>query len=128
MTEARRTAERRRPRRPDPQRHADEAAAKLRRRGEEQTGVSGWVARRAGEWSLDGPDWTFSSAARGRCSQGPRATGDPRRRADRAPATVGGADAMPLVASGRRIARALSLDKVARLKVFPGLPLAAGPW
>jgi 1-acyl-sn-glycerol-3-phosphate acyltransferase len=43
-------------------------------------------------------------------------------------ATVGGANAMPLVASGRRIARALSLDEVARLKVFPGLPLAAGPW
>ena len=34
-------------------------------------------------------------------------------------ATVGGADAMPVVTSGRRLAKALSLDKVARLKVFP---------
>ena len=34
-------------------------------------------------------------------------------------ATVGGADAMPVVASGRRIAKALQLDRVARLKVFP---------
>jgi len=42
LTEARRTAERRRPRRrPDPQRQADEAAAKLRQRRDEKTGVSG---------------------------------------------------------------------------------------
>jgi hypothetical protein len=26
---------------------------------EGKTGVSGWVARRAGERSLDSPDWTF---------------------------------------------------------------------
>jgi 1-acyl-sn-glycerol-3-phosphate acyltransferase len=34
-------------------------------------------------------------------------------------ATVGGPDSMPVVATGRRIARALQLDKVARLKMFP---------
>jgi 1-acyl-sn-glycerol-3-phosphate acyltransferase len=34
-------------------------------------------------------------------------------------ATVGGADAMPVLASGRRLAKALRLDKVARLKMFP---------
>ena len=33
--------------------------------------------------------------------------------------TVGGPDAMPVVATGRRIARALRLDQVARLKMFP---------
>ena len=40
--------------------------------------------------------------------------------------TIGGADAMPVVTSGRRIARALQLDKIARLKVFP-VALSA-PW
>jgi 1-acyl-sn-glycerol-3-phosphate acyltransferase len=34
-------------------------------------------------------------------------------------ATVGGPDSMPVIASGRRLARALRLDKVARLKTFP---------
>src|SRR6058998_3946213 len=34
-------------------------------------------------------------------------------------ATVGGPDAMPVIASGKRLARALQLDKVARLKTFP---------
>src|SRR3954454_7062724 len=34
-------------------------------------------------------------------------------------ATVGGPDSMPVVATGRRVARALQLDKVARLKMFP---------
>lgn len=33
--------------------------------------------------------------------------------------TVGGPDAMPVIATGRRIARALQLDRVARLKMFP---------
>jgi 1-acyl-sn-glycerol-3-phosphate acyltransferase len=33
--------------------------------------------------------------------------------------TVGGPDAMPVIATGRRVARALRLDKVARLKMFP---------
>ncbi|HEY2202038.1 MAG TPA: lysophospholipid acyltransferase family protein [Solirubrobacteraceae bacterium] len=33
--------------------------------------------------------------------------------------TVGGPDSMPVLASGRRIASALQLDKVARLKMFP---------
>jgi 1-acyl-sn-glycerol-3-phosphate acyltransferase len=34
-------------------------------------------------------------------------------------ATVGGPDSMPVLATGRRIASALALDKVARLKMFP---------
>src|SRR3954451_12291787 len=34
-------------------------------------------------------------------------------------ATVGGPDSMPVLATGRRIARALQLDKIARLKMFP---------
>src|SRR3954469_20004168 len=33
--------------------------------------------------------------------------------------TVGGPDAMPVLASGRRIAKALRLDQVAQLKMFP---------
>jgi 1-acyl-sn-glycerol-3-phosphate acyltransferase len=40
--------------------------------------------------------------------------------------TIGGADAMPVLTSGRRIARLLQLDKIARLKVFP-VALSA-PW
>jgi 1-acyl-sn-glycerol-3-phosphate acyltransferase len=33
--------------------------------------------------------------------------------------TVGGPDAMPVIATGRRIAKTLRLDKFARLKMFP---------
>jgi 1-acyl-sn-glycerol-3-phosphate acyltransferase len=41
-------------------------------------------------------------------------------------ATIGGPDAMPVIFSGRRIAKALQLDKVTRLKRFP-IALQA-PW
>jgi len=41
-------------------------------------------------------------------------------------ATVGGPDSMPVLLKGRRLARALQLDKVARLKMFP-IALQA-PW
>ena len=41
-------------------------------------------------------------------------------------ATVGGPDSMPVLATGRRLARALRLDRVARLKMFP-IALNA-PW
>ena len=41
-------------------------------------------------------------------------------------ATVGGPDSMPVVARGRRLASALQLDKIARLKLFP-IALQA-PW
>ena len=41
-------------------------------------------------------------------------------------ATVGGPDSMPVLFRGRRLAKALQLDKVARLKVFP-FALSA-PW
>jgi 1-acyl-sn-glycerol-3-phosphate acyltransferase len=34
-------------------------------------------------------------------------------------ATVGGPDSMPVLASGRRIASLLRLDRIARLKLFP---------
>ena len=34
-------------------------------------------------------------------------------------ATVGGPDSMPVIASGRRLAEALQLDRIARLKMFP---------
>jgi 1-acyl-sn-glycerol-3-phosphate acyltransferase len=34
-------------------------------------------------------------------------------------ATIGGADAMPVLASGRRLAKLLQLDRLARLKMFP---------
>jgi 1-acyl-sn-glycerol-3-phosphate acyltransferase len=41
-------------------------------------------------------------------------------------ATVGGPDAMPVLFSGRRLAKALQLDRIARLKTFP-IALSA-PW
>jgi len=41
-------------------------------------------------------------------------------------ATVGGPDSMPVLFSGRRLAKVLQLDKVARLKTFP-IALSA-PW
>ena len=41
-------------------------------------------------------------------------------------ATVGGPDSMPVLIRGRRLAKALQLDKIARLKVFP-IALSA-PW
>jgi 1-acyl-sn-glycerol-3-phosphate acyltransferase len=34
-------------------------------------------------------------------------------------ATVGGPDSMPVIATGRRIAKLLALDRIARLKMFP---------
>ncbi len=39
--------------------HAEAAKRKVDKRREAQSGVSGWVSDRAGEWSLDGPDWQF---------------------------------------------------------------------
>jgi 1-acyl-sn-glycerol-3-phosphate acyltransferase len=41
-------------------------------------------------------------------------------------ATVGGPDSMPVLFRGRRIAKALQLDRIARLKVFPFALMA--PW
>jgi 1-acyl-sn-glycerol-3-phosphate acyltransferase len=41
-------------------------------------------------------------------------------------ATVGGPDSMPVIATGRRLAKALALEKVARLKMFP-IAISA-PW
>jgi diacylglycerol acyltransferase len=40
--------------------------------------------------------------------------------------TVGGPDGMPVIATGRRLARLPQLDKIARLKMFP-IALSA-PW
>ena len=39
--------------------HAEEAKRKVDARREKATGAAGWVADRAGEWSLDGPDYAF---------------------------------------------------------------------
>lgn len=41
-------------------------------------------------------------------------------------ATVGGPDAMPVIFSGRRMARLLQLDRIARLKAFP--VAISAPW
>src|SRR4051794_9825199 len=40
-------------------RHAEQAREKAGQRRERADGVAGWVADRAGEWSLDGPDYTW---------------------------------------------------------------------
>ncbi|HJS95752.1 MAG TPA: lysophospholipid acyltransferase family protein [Solirubrobacteraceae bacterium] len=40
-------------------RHAEAASQKAAERREKQPGAAGWVADRAGQWSLDGPDWDF---------------------------------------------------------------------
>jgi 1-acyl-sn-glycerol-3-phosphate acyltransferase len=40
-------------------RHAAAAKRKVDARREKLSGASGWVADRAGDWSLDGPDWDF---------------------------------------------------------------------
>jgi 1-acyl-sn-glycerol-3-phosphate acyltransferase len=41
------------------ERHAAAAKRKVSERREKQSGAAAWVADRAGEWSLDGPDWGF---------------------------------------------------------------------
>jgi 1-acyl-sn-glycerol-3-phosphate acyltransferase len=41
------------------ERHAEAASRKASERRERQSGAAGWVADRAGQWSLDGPDWGF---------------------------------------------------------------------
>ena len=40
-------------------RHAAQAKRKVAARREQQSGAAGWVADRASQWSLDGPDWQF---------------------------------------------------------------------
>lgn len=40
-------------------RHAEAAKRKTSERRERQSGAAGWVADRAGQWSLDGPDMRF---------------------------------------------------------------------
>jgi 1-acyl-sn-glycerol-3-phosphate acyltransferase len=41
------------------ERHAEAAREKVRERREDLSGAAGWVADRAGQWSLDGPDYDF---------------------------------------------------------------------
>lgn len=41
------------------ERHAEAASRKASERREKQSGAAAWVADRAGQWSLDGPDWEF---------------------------------------------------------------------
>jgi 1-acyl-sn-glycerol-3-phosphate acyltransferase len=43
-------------------RHAEQAEAQAARRRADQSGVSGWVSNRAGQWNLKGPDWSFLEA------------------------------------------------------------------
>src|SRR3989440_3840977 len=40
-------------------RFAQQARRKVRGRREKADGAAGWVAERAGKWTLDGPDWGF---------------------------------------------------------------------
>ncbi|MGI8427975.1 MAG: lysophospholipid acyltransferase family protein [Solirubrobacteraceae bacterium] len=41
------------------ERHAQRSAEKVRKRREKLSGAPELIAQRAGEWSLDGPDWKF---------------------------------------------------------------------
>jgi 1-acyl-sn-glycerol-3-phosphate acyltransferase len=63
MQRQRRTAEkggaRARGQRAQAQRHAEEAKKKVDRRRAKQSGAAGWVADRAGQWDLEGPDYRF---------------------------------------------------------------------
>ncbi len=87
------------------ERNAGKAKKKVDQRREEASGAAGWVAERAGEWSLEGVDAGVPIVPI---------------------ATVGGPDSMPVLVRGRGIPRALQLDEVARLKMFP-IALSA-PW
>jgi 1-acyl-sn-glycerol-3-phosphate acyltransferase len=40
-------------------RHAESAKRRVSERREKQSGAASWVADRASQWSLDGPDWRF---------------------------------------------------------------------
>jgi len=48
-----------RSRREQAERHAEQAASKVAKRRERAEGAAGWVADRAGEWNLNGPDMDF---------------------------------------------------------------------
>jgi 1-acyl-sn-glycerol-3-phosphate acyltransferase len=41
------------------ERHASQARERVDAKRREQSGAAGWVAERAGKWSLDGPDYEF---------------------------------------------------------------------
>jgi len=41
------------------ERHAEQARQKVEKRREDASGAAGWVAERAGDWSLDGVDYDF---------------------------------------------------------------------
>jgi 1-acyl-sn-glycerol-3-phosphate acyltransferase len=47
------------PRREQARRHAAQTKRKAAERREQVSGAAGWVAERAGQWSLDGPDSSF---------------------------------------------------------------------
>jgi 1-acyl-sn-glycerol-3-phosphate acyltransferase len=46
-------------RRSQARRHAEQAKEQVAEQREQQSGAAGWVADRASQWSLDGPDWPF---------------------------------------------------------------------
>jgi 1-acyl-sn-glycerol-3-phosphate acyltransferase len=52
-------AARARPRRRQAEKHAESARERAEAQREKQTGAAGWVAGRAGQWELDGPDYEF---------------------------------------------------------------------
>jgi 1-acyl-sn-glycerol-3-phosphate acyltransferase len=47
------------PRRRQAEEHAEAAREKIQAKREKQSGAAGWIADRAGQWNLDGPDWQF---------------------------------------------------------------------
>src|SRR5439155_385902 len=118
--------------------HAERAKKKADERREQASGAAGWVADRAGQWSLDAQDLRFMELQKyfwnplidywfrmdvegwEQLPEPPTLLVGINSGAPIVPiATVGGPDSMPVLATGRRIARALRLDKVARLKMFP---------
>lgn len=39
--------------------HAEAAKEKIQEKRDQQSGAAGWIAGRASQWNLDGPDWKF---------------------------------------------------------------------
>src|SRR5918994_1671883 len=128
------------------ERHARRAKEKADTRREQATGAAGWVADRAGDWSLEQQDLDWMDAQKYFWNplmdywfrmemEGFEKLPDPPALLigihSGAPfvwdaSTVGGPDSMRVLLKGRKLARALHLDKLARLKMFP-IALQA-PW
>jgi hypothetical protein len=98
----------------------------------QQTANRRVVADRGADWTLDGPDWNFMErqkyAWNSLMEYWFRMEMEGWEKLPEPPvllvgihsgATVGGPDSMPVLARGRRLARLMALDRVARVKVFP---------